>query len=178
MSEKKKDNSGIKKVFFVSAAVIFSLLLIYVVVTKIKFGLLGYFWIVAGLVLFIVELATPAFFAFPFGVGCIFAAFANLLKVSFLAQLFVFIGVSAIAWIILPYFISERKEKAGTNLNGEGIIGSEAVVTSEINPPMKGRVYVMGNTWSAIADKPCQKGKKVIIESLEGITVFVKEKEE
>ncbi|MBT9253001.1 MAG: hypothetical protein KM296_04815 [Brockia lithotrophica] len=59
----------------------------------------------------------------------------------------------------------------------EGLIGREAVVTSDLDPV--GEVFLEGEHWRAVADRPVRKGGVVRVVSVEGLTlrVTVEEKE-
>lgn len=164
---------GLGNSLAISSIIILAFLLLYLFLTKVKLSFGAYLWFFFSIALVVIELTTPFFFALPFGTGSLITVFANLLGFAPLAQAFVFICASAICWVFL-YYIVKKTKTSDTLLNGDGIVGSKGVVTTAINPPMKGRVYLAGNTWAAISDSPLEKGQKVTVVSLEGITVSVK----
>ncbi|MBE3550419.1 MAG: ATP-dependent Clp protease proteolytic subunit [Brockia lithotrophica] len=53
----------------------------------------------------------------------------------------------------------------------EGLIGREAVVTSDLDPV--GEVFLEGEHWRAVADRPVRKGGVVRVVSVEGLTLRV-----
>ena len=74
-------------------------------------------------------------------------------------------------------FFNSQREKT----NAEGLIGKEAKVTDEIdNFNQKGTVMVNGMEWSARAedDSVIEKGNKVEILAIKGVTLIVKWKGE
>ena len=176
MTSSKKQRNKLLRILTSSFGVIAILFTVYVVITKAGFGVIGYVWLCASIVL--LGLSATSFFFIPFGVGCLLAAFAKLVNLNVLAQLFVFIGASIIVWIVVHNLISTSSSKPiNGGLNGEDIIGSKALVTVEIDPPKKGRVYLLGNTWSAISENKIEEGRNVVVRSIEGVTVSVEEVE-
>ena len=176
MANSKKRRNKLLQMLVVSIGVIAILFALYVIITKAKLGAVGYVWLFASILL--LGLSATSFFLIPFGVGCLLAAFAKLVNLNVLAQLFVFIGASLIVWIIVHGLTSTSSSSPiNRGMNGEDIIGSEALVTAEINPPKKGRVYLLGNTWSAISKNKIEEGRKVVVRSIEGVTVSVEEVE-
>ena len=167
----------IRKSLIIPIIIICSLILLYVFVKFAKPDAIGYIWLFAGLALVVLELATPFFFLLPFGIGCWVAVIPNLLKAEFLIQFLVFFGSSLICWVVIGRIMPSESSKADRSkkLNGDEIIGSVGYVVEPIIPPMKGRVYLLNNTWPAASDSRIEKGKEVIVTSKEGITVIVKE---
>lgn len=174
MENNKRKLRGIA---ILSSVIIISLVLIYVFVKKAKPDTLGFIWLFSGIALIFFEFITPFFFALPFGVGCLVAVIPNLFRAEILVQVLVFFGASLIVWVIIGFMHSSSKDSnKGKQLNGEEMIGASGCVTESIIPPMKGRVYLKGNTWAASSETRIEKGKEVVVVSMEGITVFVKEK--
>lgn len=176
VADSKKQRNKLLQIFVASLGVIVVLFAVYVIITKAKLGAVGYAWLFAGVVL--LGLSFTSFFFIPFGVGCLLSAFAKLVDLNVLAQLFVFIGTSMIVWIVIHNLTNTSSSKPiSGGLNGEDIIGSKALVAVEIDPPKKGRVYLLGNTWSAISEKRIEEGREVVVLSIEGVTVSVEEVE-
>lgn len=175
MANSKKQRNKLLQILTASLVVIAVLFAVYVMITKAKFGAVGYAWLFASIVL--LGLSATSFFFIPFGVGCLLGAFAKLVNLNVLAQLFVFIGASIIVWIVVHNLTTPSAKPINGGLNGEGVIGLKALVTVEIDPPKKGRVYLLGNTWSAISENKIEEGREVVVRSIEGITVLVGEVE-
>jgi len=69
----------------------------------------------------------------------------------------------------LGYRAHQRKPVTGS----EGLLGLEGVTTSDVTPA-GGMVRVHGEFWSAVSDEPIQKGQRVIVEGMKGLTLKVK----
>jgi len=61
-----------------------------------------------------------------------------------------------------------------TKTNSDSIIGKSGLVVTEITPDQPGQIKIEGEVWRAESDKIIEKGKKVTIESVSGVTVKVK----
>lgn len=170
--------SNVRKSIIVSSIIIISLVLLFVFIKVAKPDVIGYLWLFLGLALVLIELATPFFFLLPFGIGCWIAVIPNLLEAEFLVQFLVFFGSSLICWVLIGNFMhsESRSNDKNVKLNGDEIIGSTGYVVEPVVPPMKGRVYLQGNTWLASSDSRLEKGREVVVISKEGITLMVKEK--
>jgi membrane-bound serine protease (ClpP class) len=69
-------------------------------------------------------------------------------------------------------YLAARSSQLRTTTGLGGLVGEEGIVKAELNP--EGRVLVHGETWSAHSDTPISDGEKVVVESVEGLTVKVR----
>ena len=84
----------------------------------------------------------------------------------------VIVAFEIIEHLVLPLFwlIVRRRKKA---MSGRaGMIGEIGQV-KEWNE-MEGKIFVHGELWNAASDTPLAKGDKVVIQSVEGLTLKVK----
>ncbi|MBN2000931.1 NfeD family protein [candidate division KSB1 bacterium] len=135
-------------------------------------------WIIAGIVLWIVEIFTPGFVVGVFATACfIVAPFAGS-GVSSSMQLLIF-GITTgvmffgIRPLILRYFYSSE---AKIKTNVDALIGKSCIVSEAIdNVSDIGRVKIGGEIWRAITqdDSKVDIGQKVIIRKVEGCRVIV-----
>lgn len=141
---------------------------------------LWHVWVIAGVVLWIIEIFTPGFIMGIFGTACFFIAVLAYLKFSFSVQLAFFAIITVILFFslrpaLLKYFY-RRDESVKTNV--EAMIGKEGIVM-EIVDPMTGaaEVKIGGEIWRAlpISGKSLEKGQKVIIRAVEGSKVIVED---
>ena len=53
----------------------------------------------------------------------------------------------------------------------EGMVGEEGEAVTDIDG--KGKVHVVGELWDARSDRPVRKGERVVVKSLDGMTLVV-----
>ena len=136
-------------------------------------------WLIAAIVLVIIELLTAGFGVICFAIGALFSALLDFLGASLVWQLLVFAAASLLAFFFLrPIFIRllDRKTK-DVKTNADALIGRVGIVSETIDVAQnQGRVAVDGDDWKAItADgSVIQKGQKVEIVSRDSIILTVK----
>lgn len=137
------------------------------------------FWLIISGICLIVEVFTVGFLMFFPGLGAFLAFLAALLGFNFIIQSIVF-SVSTIIMIIFarPMITKLFKQKETPAMNSEYLIGKTATVIKKIssNSPM-GQVKVSGELWSAMSNEETEidVDKKVIISSIDGVKLLVKE---
>lgn len=138
-----------------------------------------YLWVIAGLVLWIVEILTPGFFVLGvFGTACLIVAPFASADASFKMQLLVFgVAVGALALGIRPLMMKyfyRREAKMRTNM--DALIGKSALVTEDIDYRAgTGSVKIGGEIWRAVTSDETlvPAGQKVTVRKLEGCKVIV-----
>ena len=137
------------------------------------------YWVVAALVLFIIEMFTSGFAVICLAIGALGGAAASLLDWSLEIQLLVFAVVSFVALIavrpILKRLFFSKGEKVQTNVNA--IIGKRGVVCVEIETDDdNGRVMIDGLDWRAKSDnnEPLPVGTKVEVVERDSVILTVK----
>lgn len=137
------------------------------------------YWVVAALVLFIVEMFTSGFAVICLAIGALGGAAASLLDWSLEIQLLVFAVVSFVALIavrpILKRLFFSKGEKVQTNV--DAIIGKRGVVCVEIEADDdNGRVMIDGLDWRAKSDnnEPLPVGTKVEVVERDSVILTVK----
>lgn len=135
----------------------------------------GLFWLVIGIMLFVMEMAVPGFVLFFFGVGAwVVAGISWLYPVSLAAQLTIFLIASLVTLGVFRKFLRGKffsGEERDHNIVEEG---DTASVEEDIHPPMKGKVKLAGTFWQASADSVINKGEIVHVVSRDGLVVHVK----
>jgi len=136
-------------------------------------------WVLLGVLMFIVEIFTPAFVAACLGIGFIMGGLASGINMSYSWQLIFFsIGTAGSFFLIRPLILKvgyRQSEKVKTN--ADVLIGKKGKVTEEINASAgTGYVAIDGDSWKAIAvdNDTIEKGERVEIISRESIIVTVK----
>ncbi|MGH9898028.1 MAG: NfeD family protein [Pyrinomonadaceae bacterium] len=139
------------------------------------------FWIVAGVLFMLAEIFTVGFVVFWFGIGAIIAAFAALLGFGYPFQFLLFFVVSTLLTIasrtiLFRYLPLGRETEIKTGVEAlPGKIGK--VVTQSSGALNKGEVQVFGSVWKACPvdqSKPLELGEAVVVDRVEGTTVYVK----
>ncbi len=111
-------------------------------------------WLIAAIVLFILEIVTPGFVLANFAVASMAAAVAAWLDASTTVQVVVFVIASLVSFVtvrpLLRRTILKDTEVVPTNV--DALVGRTAKVTEAIpTPPDAGRVKVDGDSWAAIS---------------------------
>lgn len=142
-----------------------------------------YGWIIVMVVLLMIEAATVGLTTIWFAIGALVAAFASIFVDSLLVQLGIFVVVSVIALIAVRPTIADKLKKINEQ-NKTGIdtyIGSVARVEERIdNFTSQGCVFFDGKSWTARSTKDdvtFEKDEKVVIERIEGVTLFVRKEQ-
>ncbi len=135
-------------------------------------------WLLAGLALMLLELATPGFVLFFFGLGAWVAALWAWTGTGHLtSQLVVFLVSSLLLLIFLrKYATGLFKGKSQTGkVASDDTLGKRVIVIEEIDPVhLKGKVELNGTQWNATAEAHIRKGTQVQVISRDGLTLKVK----
>ena len=136
-------------------------------------------WIIAGVVLLIVELVTPGFVMACFGVACLVAGAVSAFGVGLGWELAVF-SVASLALLVGIRPIVARHfapRGGGLKTNVDALVGKRGLVTEAIDPARgAGRVSVGGDDWMASpeADAPIAEGAQVTVVRVEGTRIVVR----
>jgi len=136
-------------------------------------------WLIAAIVLVIIELLTAGFGVICFAIGALFSALAAFLEANLVWQMVVFAVASVICFIFLRPVLLRLLEKKSKDVktNADALIGKIAVVSETIDPEKnQGRVAVDGDDWKAVSadGTVINKGEKVEIISRDSIILTVK----
>ncbi len=138
-----------------------------------------YYWLIAAIVLVIVEICTAGFGALCFALGAAFSALVSGLGGSFTWQILVFVVVSLLTFIFLRPVVVRFLDKKSkyVKTNAEAIIGRKGIVSECIDASQHtGRVAIDGDDWKAVSEdgSVIEKGTDVEIIKLDSIIVTVK----
>ncbi len=136
------------------------------------------FWLVAVIILGVVEAATVGLVSIWFALGALAALISSLFGGPIWLQILLFIVVAALTLcitrpIVKKYFNKESHKPT----NADMVIGKEANVTEEINNlGATGAVRCMGKEWSARSDngESIPKDSVVTVVRIEGVKLIVK----
>ena len=140
---------------------------------------LYYYWLIAAIILVIIEIFTAGFGALCFAIGALASALTGYLGGSFSWQLAVFAVVSLLAFLFVRPFVLKffERKNADCKTNADALIGRKAVVTEEINAAhQQGHVKVDGDIWKAVSEdgQPIAAGSEVEITARESLIVTVR----
>lgn len=135
-------------------------------------------WILAALLLFIVEMFTTGFAVLCLAVGCAGGAIAAACDMSLEWQLVIFALVSLVALAavrpVLKRSFYRNGEKVPTNVNA--MVGRRGIVCNTIDSTDSGRVVIDGVDWKArsVEDEPITEGTHVEIVAVDSVILIVK----
>lgn len=132
-----------------------------------------YLWLIAAVLLAILEISTTALVCIWFVIGALAAFAVSFITDSLMAQLVVFAIVSGLSLALTRPLAIKHLAKSTVPTNTDMLIGKTCVVTEDITPGSKGRVTVDGLSWMAQSDIPLKKGDQATIEKITGVTLSV-----
>ncbi len=137
-------------------------------------------WFLIGLILMLMEFATPGFIIFFFGVGAWLVALICLFAdISLNIQLIIFLVASVLLLVSLrkwmrTVFVGYKKYGKSSDDDMAEFVGKRAVVTKRIDPVAGGKIEFHGTSWSAETnDGPIEEGAVVEITGKHGLTLTV-----
>lgn len=140
-------------------------------------------WLILAAIFAVAEVFTTGFVLLWFGVGAAVAALLALLGVeSLAAQVTAFLIVSVILVIasrtIFERFLVRSSRDNELKTGVAQMIGQVATVTEASRGSLnEAAVKVYGSVWTALPlsdEAPLQEGERVVIERIEGNTVYVR----
>ena len=139
----------------------------------------GWLWLYAGAILMLMEIMTPGFVMFFFGLsaattGLLWFAFGPQFDMTW--QLVSFSALSIVYLVFLRRWVkgvfAGRTESAETDFENE-YVGRAGKVTVAIAPPLAGRVEIGDAEWTAVADAPIPAGTNIKVVAQENLTMRV-----
>jgi inner membrane protein len=142
-----------------------------------------YIWLLAGVLLMGLELLTPGFVVFFFGIGALMTGLLSLLipglSSSILAQLLTWSAGSLLSLFIFRRFF--KKIFSGKVIEDPGtdeFVGQTAEVLEPITRNNPGRISFQGTTWKALTAGPdLAPGDRVTITKKDNLTFTVVKRE-
>ena len=136
------------------------------------------YWLIAAIVLFILEVITPGFVLANLAVAAIAASAAAWFGASLNVQLIVFVVTCLVSFVTLRPLLKRTimKGKHAVPTGTDALIGRVVRVTEDIPPPPEvGRVQIDGDSWQAVSQHatPIAMGATVRILRVESASVYV-----
>ncbi len=138
-------------------------------------------WLIAAIVLVIVEILTAGFGSICFAIGAALAALAAGIGIDSIAwQIVIFAVVSLLTFIFLRPVVIRFLDKKSKDVktNADALVGRKAIVSERIDAAQHtGRVAVDGDDWKAVSEdgSVIEKGTNVEIVKLDSIILTVKQ---
>ena len=138
-------------------------------------------WAVLGVILMFCELLLPGLILVFFGVGALVTAgIVWLFPLSLAMQGVVFLLASlAFLFGLRRWFRSiflGRSTAKSEDALPEGLVGSEARVSSSIEPGKPGKVMLNGTAWTAESEECLEEGQRVEVVDQKSLTLIVRGK--
>ena len=140
----------------------------------ISFGMAAV-WIVAAVILIIIEAITLGLVTIWFVGGAVAAAITTLFTDNIIIQVIVFLVVS-IALLILTKPMRTKLKIGKEKTNVEEVVGRQGFVVEKITPTAFGQVKVGGITWTAGAkdeNSVIEVEEKIIVCAVDGVKLIV-----
>ena len=135
-------------------------------------------WLLAGVLLFILEMVLPGFVLFFFALGAWITAITSwLLPLRLDAQLAVFLVASVATLLCLRGFIRKSFFASKSIKDQDNVLaatGRKAVVIAVIEPPAEGKISYSGSSWRATAEEKIEAGQIVSIVEQNGLIMRVR----
>ncbi|MCR5491787.1 MAG: NfeD family protein [Bacilli bacterium] len=135
-------------------------------------------WLIIGVVSFIAEALTAAVVSVWLVGGALVALVFSLIPdfTPFWAEIIIFIGVSALLFVVLRPFIVKYMKKKIVKSNVDGMIGKRGIILTGCDALKAGEVTINGVTWTAIPandDDSFSEGEVVKVAAIEGNKLLV-----
>ncbi len=130
-----------------------------------------------GLCIFL-ELSSPGYFFFlSFSVGALAAALVAWFNVATAVQGGVFLGVSALIFLMLRSYAARLAQEESVKTNVYALQGKKGVVLEQIAPFTRGWIKVDGEIWAAVPydDSSIEKGALIEVVDSAGSHLKVKQ---
>lgn len=138
------------------------------------------YWLIIGVILFVLEMVLPGFILFFFAVGALITALiAYLFPIGAAWQLALFMAASLLTLFLLRDLIQRRffarpSEHQEADTDQVRIpAGERGVVSVTIAPPAEGRIKCAGSSWRATADERIEEGEIVAVVRQKGLVIHV-----
>lgn len=149
--------------------------MIYEVNEFLGLSLFVWLWLAVVIITLVVEFMTAEIVSIWFFFGSVVSLILAICKVDPAIQIIVFVVVSLVFMVCVRPFIKKYVKRNEIKTNVDSFVGRIALVTEDIVDGNRGVVKLDGQEWSAISNDNVLKGTKVVVLSIEGNKLIVKE---
>ena len=139
------------------------------------------FWLIAMIVLLVVEGIVPGLVSIWFAAGALVALVVSLFGAPLWLQVFWFVAVSVILLVLTRPLAKKYVNSRTMPTNADRILGMDCIVTESIdNLRGTGAVSVDGKVWTARMSREEQsavEGEILRVERIDGVKLIVSRKE-
>ncbi len=133
------------------------------------------YWIIAGLLMMILELFIPGVVIGFFGAGAILTGIIGyFIEMPWQFEVLIFLVLSLAMLQFLRKYVIKKLNKKDRSGETEDIIGAEALVAEIITPEKPGKVQYRGSLWRAESDEIIEANTRVRIITKRSIVLIVK----
>lgn len=140
-------------------------------------GYAAVFWLIAAVILFLIENATYQLVCIWFSIGALGAMAASFFGATLTVQLAIFLIVSIAVLIFVRPFVKDKVKFKRSATNADALIGKIGIVVQKIdNAAQSGRVTVNGLGWAARSQEDgavIQEDSRVKILRIDGVKLIV-----
>lgn len=135
-----------------------------------------YYWLIAALILVVVEIFTAGFAVMCFAIGCAAGAIAAFCGWAFNGQMATAIIVAIVSFVLVRPFVLKclnlKRDEVLTN--ADALIGRVGTVSETIDASANtGRVAIDGDDWKAVSPTVIPKGTHVRVIGRDSIILKV-----
>ena len=138
-------------------------------------SVLAWVWLAIVIITLVLEFMTSEVVSIWFAVGSFVALILAICNVNEAVQVIIFVAVSLLFLVCARPFIKKWTKRNEIKTNVDSLVGRIAIVTEDIIDGNRGVVKLDSQEWSAISNDDIKKGVKVVILSIEGNKLIVKE---
>lgn len=138
-------------------------------------SVLAWVWLAIVIISLVVEFLTSEIVSIWFAVGSFVALIVALCGLNEAVQIILFVSVSLLFLVAARPFIKKWTKRNEIKTNVDSLIGRIAIVTEDIIDGNRGVVKLDSQEWSAISSDNLVKDTKVVVLSIEGNKLIVKE---
>ena len=138
-------------------------------------SVLAWVWLAIVIISLVLEFLTSEVVSIWFAVGSFVSLILAICNVNEAVQVIIFVAVSLLFLVCARPFIKRWTKRNEIKTNVDSLVGRIAVVSEDIIDGNRGVVKLDTQEWSAISSDNLVKGTKVVVLSIEGNKLIVKE---
>ena len=129
-------------------------------------------WLFVAIAAIVLEVITVQMVAIWFAPAALVSMVLSLLGVNEVIQIVVFVLISAFLVVFLFGKIRKNIAEKSEKTNIDAIIGADAIAEESFGGDVTGRVKIKDMSWKASCEEPVEKGQKLTVKKIEGVTVI------
>ena len=149
--------------------------MLFEVVEFLGISIYAWIWLCIVIISLVVEFLTSEVVSIWFFLGSFVSMILALFMVDEAIQIIIFVVVSLLFLVCARPFVKKWTRRNEIRTNVDSLVGRIAVVTEDIIDGNRGVVKLDSQEWSAISSDNLTKGIKVVVLSIEGNKLIVKE---